>query len=66
MGTAKSQAFKDMTSIGVRSEFVAKEKAILEFVSEDFSIRIDFRRFNGGHCDKRSLLLVDCYSEEDV
>ena len=52
--------------MGVRAEFVTKEKTILEFVSEDFSIKIDFRRFNGGHNNKRSLLLVDCYSEEDV
>lgn len=64
--TIKQQALKDMTSEGIIVSFVYQEKAILELVSEDISIRIDFRRFNGGHCDKRSLLLIDCYSEEDV
>lgn len=64
--TIKQQALKDMTSEGIIVSFVYQEKAILELVSEDLSIRIDFRRFNGGHYDKRSLLLIDYYSEEDV
>jgi hypothetical protein len=66
METAKHQAFKDMASMGVMSAFVTQEKAILEFVSEGLSLRVDFRRFNGGHYDKHSLLLVDCYSEDDI
>lgn len=66
MESARLQAFKDMTSMGVMSAFVTQEKAILEFVSEGLSLRVDFRRFNGGHYDKHSLLLVDCYSEDDI
>ncbi|MBQ1930501.1 MAG: hypothetical protein II344_07730 [Bacteroidales bacterium] len=66
METAKLQALKDMTSVGVIPAFVTQEKAILEFISEGLSLRVDFRRFNGGHYDKHSLLLVDCYSEDDI
>lgn len=66
METAKLQALKDMTSVGVIPAFVTQEKAILEFISEGLSLRVDFRRFNGGHYDKHSLLIVDCYSEDDI
>lgn len=66
MEKAKLQALKDMTSMGVMSAFITQEKAILEFISEELSFRVDFRKFNGGHYDKHSLLLVDYYSEEDI
>ena len=66
METAKTQAFKDMTSTGVMTAFVTHEREILEFISEGLFLRVDFRRFNGGHYDKYSLLLVDCCSEEDI
>lgn len=53
---AKIQALKDMHSSGIMTSFVLQEKEILEFISEGFSLRVDFRRFNGGHYDKRAIL----------
>lgn len=52
----KVQALKDMHSLGIMTSFVLQEKEILEFLSEGFFLRVDFRRFNGGHYDKQSLL----------
>lgn len=66
METAKSQALKDMTSVGVITSFIINEKAILEFISEDLSLKVDFRRFNGGHYDKHSLLFIDYCNEEEI
>lgn len=53
---AKIQALKDMHSLGIMTSFVLQEKEILEFISEGFSLRVDFRKFNGGHYDKHNIL----------
>jgi hypothetical protein len=66
METAKLRALRDMASEGIIISFVIQEKAILEFISEGLSLKIDFRRFNGGHYDKHSLLLENYYSEDDI
>ena len=50
--TAKKQAFKDMSESGISVVFFSFEKAIIEFTATEDSIRIDFRKFNGGHNKK--------------
>ena len=50
--TAKEQAFKDMSESGISVVFFSFEKAIIEFTATEDSIRIDFRKFNGGHNKK--------------
>lgn len=59
MNKIKAQAMRDMTSMGVSTEFIHQEKNILESISEGFSLRVDFRRFNGGHYNKSNMLLKD-------
>lgn len=56
MKSIKNQALQDMRSSGVPTIYILQEKEILEFISEDSSIKVDFRRFNGGHYDKSNLL----------
>ena len=56
MKSIRNQAIQDMASVGVQTFYILQEKAILEFMSEDSSLKVDFRRFNGGHYDKRALL----------
>ena len=51
--TAKQQALIDMSSEGISVTFIAFEKAILEFTATEDSIRVDFRKFNGGHHPKK-------------
>lgn len=57
MKSIRNQAIQDMASAGVQTFYILQEKAILEFMSEDSSLKVDFRRFNGGHYDKRTLLV---------
>ena len=52
--TAKQQAMIDMSSEGISVTFFKFEKAILEFTETEDSIRIDFRKFNGGHHPKKN------------
>jgi hypothetical protein len=47
--TAKQQAMIDMSSEGISVTFLAFEKAIIEFTATENSIKIDFRKFNGGY-----------------
>lgn len=49
---ARRQAFIDMTSEGLSVQFIVEEKAILEFTATELSVRVDFRKFNGGHNKK--------------
>lgn len=56
MKSIKNQALQDMRSSGIPTIYILQEKEILEFISEDSSIKVDFRRFNGGHYDKSNLL----------
>ena len=51
--TAKQQAMIDMSSEGISVTFIAFEKAILEFTATEDSIKIDFRKFNGGYHPKK-------------
>ena len=51
--TTKQQALIDMSSEGISVTFIAFEKAILEFTATEDSIRIDFRKFNGGYHPKK-------------
>lgn len=53
MTTAKEQAFKDMSEAGISVVFFSFEKAIIEFTATEDSIKIDFRKFNGGHHPKK-------------
>lgn len=52
--TAKQQALIDMSSEGISVTFIAFEKAILEFTATEDSIKVDFRKFNGGHHPKKN------------
>lgn len=52
--TAKQQALIDMSSEGISVTFIAFEKAIIEFTKTEDSIKIDFRKFNGGHNKKNN------------
>lgn len=51
--TAKQQAMIDMSSEGISIVFFSFEKAILEFTATEDSVRVDFRKFNGGHHPKK-------------
>lgn len=51
--TAKQQAMIDMSSEGISIAFFSFEKAILEFTATEDSIRVDFRKFNGGYHPKK-------------
>lgn len=51
--TAKEIAMLDMKASGVDVRFLLNEKAILEFTATDLSVRVDFRKFNGGHHPKK-------------
>ena len=51
--TAKQQALIDMSSEGISVTFIAFEKAIIGFTKTEDSIKIDFRKFNGGYHPKK-------------
>lgn len=51
--TAKEIAMLDMKASGVDIKFLLNEKAILEFTATDLSVKVDFRKFNGGYHPKR-------------
>ena len=52
--TARQQALIDMSSEGISVTFLAFEKAILEITATEDSIKVDFRKFNGGHNKKNN------------
>ena len=51
--TAKEIAMLDMKASGVDIRFLLNEKAILEFTVTELSVRVDFRKFNGGYHPKK-------------
>lgn len=51
--TARDIAMLDMKASGVNISFLLNEKAILEFTATDLSVRVDFRKFNGGYHPKK-------------
>lgn len=51
--TAKEQAMSDMVKLGICVNVLIREKEILEFTATENSIRIDFRKFNGGYHPKK-------------
>lgn len=51
--TAREAAMLDMKASGVEVKFLLNEKNILEFTATELSIRVDFRKFNGGYHPKK-------------
>lgn len=51
--TAREVAMLDMKAAGVDVKFLLNEKVILELTATDLSVRVDFRKFNGGHHPKK-------------
>ena len=51
--TAKDIAMLDMKASGVEVKFLVNEKAILAFTATELSVRVDFRKFNGGYHPKK-------------
>ena len=44
--TAKQLALRDMTSCGIKTSYLLKEKEILDYLNQDSKTHPDFRKFN--------------------
>ena len=50
---AKHQALKDMAAVGIDVSVFHYERIILTLTATEASVRIDFRKFNGGAHPKK-------------